>query len=115
MVGHEFARACAQSRILLNVLDPISWPGPNMRTFELPACRAFALTERTAPVLDIFREGETIECFSSVEEAREKIDLYMHDDMARHRIAQAAFEFVVEEGHTYHDRVRQLLAWVGWA
>jgi hypothetical protein len=113
VVGTEFARACAHAKILLNILDPISWPGPNMRTFELPACRAFALVERTAPVLDIFCEGETIECFSSVEEAREKIERYTRDEAARRRIAQAAYEFVVEGGHTYLDRARQLLEWVG--
>jgi spore maturation protein CgeB len=113
VVGIEFARVCAQSRILLNILDPISWPGPNMRTFELPACRAFALVERTAPVLDIFCEGETIECFGSVEEAREKIERYARDEAARRRIAHAAYEFVVEGGHTYRDRVRQILEMAG--
>ena len=111
-VGTDFARACAQSRIQLNMLDPISWPGPNMRTFELPACRAFALVERTAPVLEIFQEGETIECFGSVEEAREKIEHYLRDEAGRERIALAAYEFVVEGGHTYRDRARQLLAWL---
>ena len=110
--GHDFALACSQSKILLNMLDPVSWPGPNMRTFEVPACRAFALVERTAPVLDIFQEGETIECFGSVEEARQKIELYTRDAEARHRMAAAAHEFVVEGGHTYRDRVRQLLAWL---
>jgi spore maturation protein CgeB len=112
VVGSEFSRACAQVKILLNILDPISWPGPNMRTFELPACRAFALVERTVPVLDIFCEGETIECFSSVSEAREKIERYTRDEAARRRIAQAAYEFVVEGGHTYLDRARQLLGWM---
>ena len=113
VIGGEFASACAESKILLNMLDPISWPGPNMRTFELPACRAFTLTERTDPLLDIFEEGETIECFGSVEEAREKMKRYTQDRHARLRIAQAAYELVVEGGHTYVDRARQLLAWLG--
>jgi len=112
VVGSEFARACAQSKILLNVLDPVSWPGPNMRAFELPACQAFALTERTEPVLEIFCEGETIECFSTVGEARDKIERYLRDDVARRRLAQAAHEFVVEGGHTYGDRVKALCDWV---
>lgn len=112
VVGAEFASVCAQSKILLNILDPVSWPGPNMRAFELPACRAFALTERTDPVLEIFREGETIECFGSVEEARDKIGQYTRDAAARQRIAQAAYEVVVEGGHTYGDRVATLCDWV---
>ena len=112
VIGRDFAHACAQSRILLNLFDPVSWPGPNMRCFELAACRAFALTERTAPVLEIFREGETIECFGSVEEARETIEAYADDQVARRRIAQAGYEAVVHGGHTYRDRVRQMLAWL---
>jgi len=112
VIGREFAHACAQTRILLNLFDPVSWPGPNMRCFELAACRAFALTERTAPVLEIFREGETIECFGTVAEAREKIEFYANDGAARRRIAQAAYEAVVHGGHTYRDRVRQMLNWL---
>lgn len=111
LIGAEFAQACAQSKILLNIMDPISWPGPNMRTFELPACRAFALAERSAAVLELFREGETIECFANLVEAQEKIEYYLVHDVARERIARAAYDFVTQGGHTYHDRVRTLLSW----
>jgi spore maturation protein CgeB len=113
LIGAEFAQACAQSKIMLNIMDAISWPGPNMRTFELPACAAFALAERSDPILDLFREGETIECFADAAEARDKIDYYLTHDAARERIARAAYEFVTQAGHTYRDRVETLLAW--WA
>lgn len=113
LIGAEFAQACAQSKIMLNIMDAISWPGPNMRTFELPACGAFALAERSEPVLDLFREGETIECFADVAEAREKIDYYLTHDDARERIARAGHAFVTQAGHTYLDRVGTLLSW--WA
>lgn len=111
LIGAEFAQACAQSKIMLNIMDPISWPGPNMRTFELPACGAFALVERSEPVLELFHEGETIECFADPAEAREKIDYYLTHEAARIRIARAANEFVTQSGHTYLDRVRTLLSW----
>jgi len=90
LIGPEFAQACSQSKIMLNMMDAISWPGPNMRTFELPACRAFALTERSAAVLEIFREGETIECFDGLAEAREKISFYLKHENSREQIAAAA-------------------------
>jgi spore maturation protein CgeB len=113
LIGAEFAQACAQSKIMLNVMDSISWPGPNMRTFELPACGAFALAERSEPVQALFREGETIEYFSDPAEAREKINYYLAHETARMRIARASHEFVTQFGHTYHDRVRTLCEW--WA
>jgi spore maturation protein CgeB len=82
-----------------------------MRAFEQPACRAFPLVTRTPAVVELFKEGENIECFDSVEEAREKISFYLANDAARQRVADAAYEFVVNEGHTYMDRVEQLLRW----
>jgi Glycosyl transferases group 1/DUF based on E. rectale Gene description (DUF3880) len=109
--GAEFSLACAHSRILVNIMDPPTWPGPNMRTFEQAACRAFSLTTRSPAVLDLFVEGETVECFDGVEEAREKIRYYLSHSDARERIALAGYRHVVEEGHTYVDRARCLLDW----
>ena len=111
VVGVEFAQVCAQSKVLLNILDLMSWPGPNMRTFELPACRAFPLAERSPEVLELFREGETIECFGTAEEALEKIRYYCSHETDRQHIAASAYEFVINGGHTYRDRAEQLLRW----
>ncbi len=110
--GPEFALACAQSRIMLNIMDAATWPGPNMRVFEQAACGAFSLTTRSEAVTDLFPEGQTIECFGSVEEAREKIRFYLANEDARQAIANASYEFVLRGGHTYADRARQLQAWV---
>ncbi len=113
VVGAEFVSVCAESKILLNFMEPATWPGPNMRTFEQPACRAFSLVNRTPAVLELFKEGENIECFDSVEEAREKIAYYLKNEAARRRIADASYRLVVEGGHTYADRAGQLIAWAG--
>lgn len=111
VVGSDFAMTCAAHRILLNLLDTPTWPGPNMRTFEQPACGGFSLATRTSAVLELFEEGKNIECFESVEEARDKINFYLKNDDARERIAEASHRFVVDEGHTYTDRARQLVSW----
>ena len=111
-LGTDFAKACAKSKISLNIMDAVTWPGPNMRTFELPACRAFALTERTPAILELFKEGQTIECFSEIAEARDKIAYYLKNEDPRRRIAAASHEFVTNEGHTYLDRGKQLISWV---
>jgi spore maturation protein CgeB len=111
LFGAEFARACAENRIMLNIIDGVGWPGPNMRTFEQPACRAFSLVTRTPAVVEHFREGKNIECFGSVDEARDKIDFYLKNDEARQRIAEAGYSFIVNGANTYVDRVRQLLDW----
>lgn len=112
IVGEEFAQVCTHSKILFNVLDAQTWPGPNMRSFEQPACGAFSLVTRTDALLEIFTEGESVECFDSVEEAREKIRYYLTHETERRKIAAASYKLVVEGGHTYLDRARQLIEWM---
>lgn len=107
----EFAGVAAASRIMLNVMDAATWPGPNMRTFEQAACGAFSLTTRTPALLEIFTEGKNVECFDTVEEARDKIRFYLSHESERLRIANTARKFVVEEGHTYLDRASQIIGW----
>jgi len=111
-VGAEFAQVCADSRIMLNMMDAATWPGPNMRTFEHAACRAFTLMTRSSATLELFVEGETIACFETPEEARNKISYYLEHQDLRDRIAQAGYRFVIEEGHTYLDRAKQLMDWM---
>ncbi|HET7547786.1 MAG TPA: glycosyltransferase [Usitatibacter sp.] len=112
LIGEEVVRACAETRVMLNILDPITWPGPNMRSFELPACRAFVLSQRTPEILEFFREGEEIECFDSLDEARDKARHYLSNDAARERIAARGYERVVNGGETYADRAQTILGWL---
>jgi len=109
--GGEFAEACSAGKVMLNILDAATWPGPNMRTFEQAACGAFSLATRSPAVLDLFREGENIECFDTAAEARDKIKYYLAHEGERRRIADAGHELVVRGGHTHQDRVENLLGW----
>lgn len=110
--GVEFAQVCANSRIMLNVMDAATWPGPNMRTFEHAACGAFTLVTRSPATLELFVEGETIASFETPEEARSKIRYYLEHEDLREKIAQASYRFVVEGDHTYLDRAKQLIEWM---
>jgi hypothetical protein len=112
LVGEEMVRACAQTGVMLNILDPITWPGPNMRSFELPACRAFVLSQRSPEILEFFREGEEIECFGSIDEARDKARHYLANEAARERIAARGHERVVKGGETYLERAKTVLGWL---
>lgn len=107
--GHELAKACCASKIVLNLIDPLNWPGHNMRLFETPACKAFALVTRTPEVSELFSEGQDIACFSSVIELHERIAYYLEHEEERQAIAEAGYHHVVEGGHTYVDRVKQIL------
>lgn len=109
--GDELGAVCASTRVMLNVMDPVTWPGPNMRTFEQAACRAFSLTTRTDAVLEIFTEGVDIECFADVAEARQKVEQAIGDERHRERIAHAGHQLVLRN-HTYAHRAARLVEWL---
>lgn len=112
--GDELGTVCATTRVMLNVMDPATWPGPNMRTFEQAACSAFSLTTRTDAVLEIFTEGVDIECFADVAEARQKVEQAIRDENHRLRIARAGHELVLRD-HTYAHRAARLVEWLAVA
>lgn len=109
--GDELGSVCAGMRVMLNVMDPATWPGPNMRTFEQAACGAFSLTTRSPALLQLFTEGDNIECFDDVAEARRKVDRYLGDSDGRTRVARSGHAFVSAH-HTYAHRVATLTSWL---
>lgn len=108
----KFPQACADTKIMINLIDGHTWPGPNMRCFELAGCGAFQLVTRTPAVTEIFQEGVNIECFDTIEEAQSKIDYYLLNSECREKIAEAARQFVLDHKHTYIDRAALIISWV---
>lgn len=91
--GQDMQKAFACSKIVLNFIREQNMTSHNMRTFEVTASRAFLLTERTLEQSkQLFSEGESIECFASIEELINKIDFYLKNDEHRSRIAEHGFE-----------------------
>jgi spore maturation protein CgeB len=113
LTGSEYVKAHRAAKICLNPIDPLDLPGHNQRTFEVPACRAFPLVKRTEEVLAFFREGESVACFDDADELVSKVRYYLARPDERRRIADAAYQAVIEGGHTYRDRVRTLFAELG--
>ncbi|MBF0161863.1 MAG: glycosyltransferase family 1 protein [Magnetococcales bacterium] len=79
------------------------------RSFEIPACGLFLLSERTPWMEQLFKAGEEADFFSSAEEFVEKIKFYLHNERVRERIAAAGRRKVIQDGHDIHSRMRQWL------
>lgn len=109
----DFPQACSNTKIMINLIDGHTWPGPNMRCFELAGCGAFQLVTRTPTVSEIFSEGTNIECFETIEEARSKIDHYLRNDEGRMRIAQAGRQLILDRNHTYTSRAESIIQLAG--
>jgi len=113
VTGEEYVRAIQASSINLGILSERrrgASSGDNItsRTFHIPASGGFMLHERTAEVLEIFREDESIACYGSNEELITKLALHLQDPMRRGQIAHRGFE-VVAAGHSWDHRIQEIL------
>ena len=88
--SHSYAKILNQSKIAINLmLDSFHElpSGVNQRTFEIPACGTFQLSEHTDNLKKFFVLEEDVVTFKNTDEMIEKIDYYLKNDKVRERIA----------------------------
>ena len=107
--GDELARVFGASKVSLSFLRKANRDLHTSRTFEIPACGGFQLSERTDEVLNFFEEGKEIECFSSLEELKDKTTYYLKHESHRLRIAAAGLERVRRSRYRFTDRLETIL------
>ncbi len=84
----KLVQVLQSSKIVLNFIRTQNMNAHNMRTIEVPASGAFLLSERTEEQAHIlFKEKESISCFSSQEECIDNLDWYLHHDQERQEVA----------------------------
>lgn len=113
VTGEEYARAIRASAINLAILSEQrkgASKGDQItsRTFHIPACKAFMLHERSAEVLDLFKEKWSIACYGDVDELVAQIDAYIGKPELRAEISRRGRE-VVESAHSWDHRIRTIL------
>jgi spore maturation protein CgeB len=108
-LGRDYRMALGGTKVALNLVRRANRDGHVMRSFEIPACGAFMLAERTAEHLEILVEGRETAFFNTPEELVEKVRHYLASDTERGRIASAGYEKVTTQGHTYFHRLIQLI------
>ncbi|MBF0633852.1 MAG: glycosyltransferase [Nitrospinae bacterium] len=116
MSPEEYVKIFLASGINLNLHSSLSHPGidpmkdfVNPRTFEIAACGAFQLTDHRSELPEMFRIGEEIEVFQTVEELRDKIAYYLTRPGEREKIAHAGMRRVLRE-HTFVHRLADMMS-----
>lgn len=106
----SYSRALSGAAIVLCFLSKRYPETTTTRTFEIPACGAFMLAERTADHQRLFTEGVEAEFFGDEVELADKIRFYLANPQARMRIAAAGRERCLRSGYGNRARMQSLLA-----
>lgn len=103
----SLAKVCGGSSIMFNFIRADHGCAHSMKTFEIPACRGFVITNRTDEQLEFFEEDECAVYFSTVEELIDKVKFYLERRALRLKILEAAWKRVQE--YTYLHRIEKIL------
>lgn len=107
--GRDFRLAIGGAKIAANLVRRANRDDHVMRTFEIPACGGFILTERTPEHAALFEEDREAAFFDSPEQFVAQVRRYLASD-EREQIAAAARRKVTSEKHSYADRLAEILA-----
>jgi len=93
---------------LMEPWDSVKFTQVSPRVFEVLACGAFLLSDRTSDLKELFTEGEHYVGFDSKEELREHIAFYLANNSERERIQSKGRDHVLSH-HTYNHRIDSLM------
>ncbi|MGA2114127.1 MAG: glycosyltransferase [Bryobacteraceae bacterium] len=110
VLGDDYRNALCGSRIGLSFYSRWNRDHYTTRSFEIPACGVFLLSERTEAMCALFDEGIEAEYFSTTAELIDKARYYLKHDSERRAIAQRGYDKVMRGGHDIHSRMKQWLA-----
>lgn len=95
------------SKIVLNVHHAQSISGCNPRVFEILGSKSFQIVDNNKFVTSNFNADEII-CYSSMEDLKGKIRLYLENPNKRNFIAEKGYNKVMKE-HRFIDRISMIL------
>lgn len=112
LYGEEYVKGICSTRINLCFLRKANRDLHTSRTFEIPACRAFMIAERTDEHLRLFDEGREAVYFGSNEELLQKVYYYLEHGTERESIANAGWKRCLSSGYSFHERIEIMLSQV---
>ena len=107
--GDDYSRALNAASIALCLLTKRCPETTTTRSFEITACGAFMLAERTEDHLALYEEGKEAEFYGSLDELVDKLRYYLTHPVEREQIAVAGYERCQRSGYSNHQRARQML------
>lgn len=105
VIGNDMVKAINSYKIHFNrnAADDI-----NYRTFETCGCDTFLITNYTNNLEKLFKIGEEIETYDSMDNLNEKIQYYLDNESKRVEIQKAGYKRAKKD-HTYFERAKILV------
>lgn len=107
--NESYNKALCGAKIALCFLSKLNRDTYTRRCFEIPASGTLMLSEYTADLASLFKEGGEADYFRSPEELVGKADYYLANEQARRSVAAAGHLRVYESGHDVASRMREML------
>ena len=104
----ENALICSASDVIFNVVRANNGQGHSMKTFEIPACKGFVITNRTEEQREFFPEDKACVYFSTAEELIDKTEFYLKNERVREKIIEHAYQIAMN--HRYSDRASDMVS-----
>ena len=108
--GEAYNQALASAKIALVFLSKLNNDTYTRRSFEIPAARTFMLSEYSADLDTLFKEGIEAEYFRNEKELFDKLRFYLKDGDARIKIASDGYERLKKDGHEVGDRAKEIIS-----
>jgi spore maturation protein CgeB len=96
------------TKVNLNINSWATDSGPNLRVFDVLACRSCLLTEYVEELEELFSIGVEIDTFHSVDELRDKAKFYLSHDSAREKMGVRGYDKVVSR-YKMSDCIQRIL------
>jgi len=106
----EYRQICAGAKIVLGWnIDPSIDLYFSNRTWYTLGCGGFLLTAYTPNLEEIFRRGQELDWFETIEECCTKIEYYLQHDDERRKIARAGYQLAHNQ-YSYDQMVEKIIA-----
>lgn len=106
--GEELTRIYNGSLVNLDIGRVYQEDIITMRVFDVLACAGFLLTEAHDVISRVFVVGRDLECYTDLQDLREKVAYYTQHPEKAKQIGQRGYEKVVEN-HTFRQRLQSML------
>ncbi len=107
LTPEQFMSVYAMSDISININTDPPVPGVNLKTFEIPACGGFQISDYRSGLEDLFVIGKEIAVYRDAKELRTMVEYYESHPEERRAIAQAGRARVLKS-HTMLQRMKTI-------